>query len=65
VHGSNQPNVVNVMFGPRQKLSAGSCVSFAGIKISNPGREKLEELRRGVFARIGQDRRNGVRVAEG
>jgi hypothetical protein len=31
VHGSNQPNVVSVLFGQRQKLSTGPCVSFAGL----------------------------------
>jgi hypothetical protein len=30
-----------------------------------PGSEKLEELGGGVFARVGQNRRNGVGMAEG
>ena len=65
VHRRDQPNVVKVLLGPGQKLSTGSCVSLPGIKVPDPGRENLKELGCGVFARIGQDRRNGVGVAEG
>jgi hypothetical protein len=65
VHGSDEPNVVKVLLGPRQKLSTGTCVSFAGVQIPDPGRKKLEELCSGVFARIRQDRGHGVGVAEG
>jgi hypothetical protein len=65
VHRRNGPDVTDVILRPRQKLSAGPCVRFAGVQVPDPGREKLEELGRGVFARIGQDRWNCVRVAEG
>ena len=65
VHRRDEPNVVNVLLGPRQKLSAGPCVRFAGVQVPDPGREKLEELGRGVFARVGQDRRHGLSVANG
>jgi len=54
VHGSNRPDVTDVIFGPRQKLSTGPCVSLPCVQVPDPGREKLEELRSGVFARIGQ-----------
>jgi hypothetical protein len=65
VHRRDEPNVVKVLLGPRQKLSAGPCVSFAGVQVPDPGREKLEELRSGVFAGVGQDRAHGVRVTQG
>ena len=65
VHGSNRPDVIDVTLGPRQKLSASPCVSFAGIKVSNPRREELEEFCSGVFAGVRQDRRNSVGVAKG
>ena len=65
VHRRDEPNIVKVLLGPRQKLSAGPCVSFADIQVSDPGREKFEELGSSVFARIGQDRGHGVGVAEG
>src|ERR1700676_918792 len=47
------------------KLSAGPCVSFAGVQVPDPGREKLEELGGGVFAGVGQDRGHGVGGAQG
>jgi hypothetical protein len=56
VHGRDEPNVVKVLLRPRQKWSAGSCVSLPCVQVTDPGREKLEELGGGVFARIGQDR---------
>ena len=65
MHRRDEPNVVKVLLGPRQKLSTGPCVSFAGVQVPDPGREKLEELCCGVFAGVGQDCRNGVGVAEG
>jgi hypothetical protein len=40
-------------------------MSFAGVQVPGTGREKLEELGGGVFARVGQDRRHGVSVAKG
>ena len=49
----------------RVSLCAGPCVSFAGVQVPDPGREKLEELRSGVFARISQDRGHSVSVAQG
>jgi len=55
VHRRDEPNVINVLLGPRQKLSAGTCVSFAGVQVPDPGREKLEELGSGVFAGVRQD----------
>jgi hypothetical protein len=65
VHRRDQPNVVKVLFGPRKKLRTGQCVSLARVQVPDPGREKLEELGGGVFARIGQDRWDGVGVAQG
>ena len=65
VHRRDQPNVVNVLLGPRQKLSAGPCVSLARVQVPDPGREKLEELGCGVFARVGQDRRARCGRGEG
>ena len=65
VHRRDEPNVVKVLLGPRQKLSAGSCVSLPWVQVPDPGREKLEELRSGVFARIGQDRWDRMGVTEG
>jgi hypothetical protein len=65
VHRRNGPDVIDVVLGPRQKLGTGPCVSLPGVQVPNPGREKLEELRGGVFARIGQDRGHSVGVAEG
>jgi hypothetical protein len=65
VHGRNEPNVIKVLLGPCQKLSAGPCVSLPCVQVPDPGREKLEELGGGIFARVGQDRRNGVGVAQG
>src|SRR6266436_5887919 len=59
------PPRVKVLLGPRQKLSAGPCVSLPCVQVPDPGREKLEELGGGIFARIGQDRRDGVGVTEG
>jgi hypothetical protein len=64
VHRRDQPNVVKMLLGPRQKLSAGPCVSFAGVQVPDPGCEKLEELGSGVFARVGQNGRYGMGVAE-
>ena len=61
----NQPKILNVPFAPRQKLSAGPCVRFTRVQVPDPGREKLEELGRRVFAGVGQDRGHGVGVAEG
>src|SRR5271165_5520027 len=65
VHRRDEPNVINVLLGPRQKLSAGPCIRFAGVQVPDPGREKLEELGSGVFARVGQNGRHGMSVAEG
>ena len=65
VHRRDEPNVVKVLLGPRQKLSAGSGVSLTGVQVPDPGREKLEELGGSVFARIGQDRGDSVSVAQG
>src|ERR1700730_7813274 len=44
VHRRDEPNVIKVLLGPRQKLSAGSCVSLPCVQVPDPGREKLEEL---------------------
>jgi hypothetical protein len=63
VHRRDEPNVVNVQLRPRQKLSAGPCVSLPCVQVPNTGREKLEELGSGVFTRIGQDR--GARYGRG
>jgi hypothetical protein len=41
VHGSNGLDVIDVILRPRQKLSAGPCVSLAGVQVPDPGREKL------------------------
>ena len=60
VHGSNGPDVINVILRPRQKLSAGPCVSLACVQVSDPGREKLEEFGGGIFARVGQNGRYGM-----
>ena len=65
VHRRDEPNVVKVLLRPRQKLSASPCVSLPGVQVPDPGREKLEELGGSVFARVGQDRGNGVGVAQG
>jgi hypothetical protein len=65
VHGSDEPIVVKVLLRPRQKLSAGSCVSLTCVQVADPGREKLEKLGGGVFARVGQDRWDRVGMAEG
>ena len=64
VHRRDEPNVVKVLLRPRQKLSAGPCVSLARVQVPNPGREKLEKLASGVFAGVGQDRGHGVGVAK-
>jgi len=65
VHRRDEPEIVNVLFTPGQKLAAGASVSFAGIQVPDPGREKFQELRCRVLAGVGQDRRNGMSVAEG
>jgi len=54
-----------VPFAPGQKLAAGASVSFASVQVPDPRGEKLQELGRRVFAGVGQDRWNGMRVAEG
>jgi hypothetical protein len=48
-------------------VNAGPCLSLPGVQVQvpGPGSEKLEELGGGVFARVGQNRRNGVGIAEG
>jgi hypothetical protein len=65
VHRRDEPNVVKVLLGPRQKLSAGPCVSFARVQVPDPSREKFEELGGGIFAGVGQDRWDRVSVAQG
>ena len=54
VHGSNRPDVIDVILRPRQKLSKSSGVSLPGVQVPDPGREKLEKHGGGVFARIVQ-----------
>jgi hypothetical protein len=58
VHRCDQPNVIDVILGPVQKLSARPCVCKLRVcSGSGSGREKLKELRSGVFAGDRQDRR--------
>jgi hypothetical protein len=65
VHRGDQPQIVHVLFALGQKLTARAGVGFARIGVPDPGCEKLEELGRGVFAGVSQNRRNDVRVADG
>ena len=43
VHRRDQPDVIDVILRPRQKLRASTCVSFAGVQVA-AGLEKFEEL---------------------
>jgi len=41
LHWSNRPDVIDVILRPRQKFSAGRCVSLSCVQVPDPGREKL------------------------
>jgi hypothetical protein len=65
VHRGDQPQIINVLFRPGQKLAAGSSVGFAGVGVPDPSREKLKELGRGILAGVSENRRNDEGMADG
>jgi hypothetical protein len=64
MHRRDQPKIINVLLAPGQKLAAGASVSFASIQVPDPGCEKLEELGCRLSAGVGENRWNGMRVAQ-